>query len=135
MVIDLTFSDVSDSEIQTWALTNCVYICTQAEYTPSTCQCQITVVQTSARRLLSKNAQLKLKVPSSEKFPTNIGKVDKAKAAALSSSNGSVKPTAAKAFVKTEGPTEAPTPEPTISWQSRFLFWIWLTQFLRGIGG
>jgi hypothetical protein len=27
--------------------------------------------------------------------------------------------------VATPSPTVAPTPEPTISWQSRFLFWIW----------
>jgi hypothetical protein len=46
----------------------------------------------------------------------------------------------------TEGPTKMPTavtssptaasiPQPTISWQSRFLFWIWITNFLNNMGG
>jgi hypothetical protein len=26
-------------------------------------------------------------------------------------------------------PTDAPTPKPSISWQSRFLFWIWLRNY------
>lgn len=32
-------------------------------------------------------------------------------------------------------PTAAPTPESTVSWQSRFMFWIWITSFLGGTGG
>jgi hypothetical protein len=35
----------------------------------------------------------------------------------------------------TSSPTAAPTPQPTISWQSRFLFWIWITNFLSNMGG
>jgi hypothetical protein len=31
--------------------------------------------------------------------------------------------------------TAAPTPQATVSWQSRFMFWIWMTKFLSNMGG
>jgi hypothetical protein len=30
-------------------------------------------------------------------------------------------------------PTASPTPEPTLSWQSRFLFWMWLVNWFRSM--
>jgi hypothetical protein len=37
--------------------------------------------------------------------------------------------------VITSSPTAAPTPQPTIGWQSRFLFWIWITNFFTNTDG
>jgi cell division septation protein DedD len=35
----------------------------------------------------------------------------------------------------TYAPTSSPTPQPTITWQSRYLFWIWITGYLHSVGG
>jgi hypothetical protein len=35
----------------------------------------------------------------------------------------------------TFAPTNSPTPEPTVSWQSRSLFSIWISGYLRSVGG
>jgi hypothetical protein len=33
----------------------------------------------------------------------------------------------------TVNPTASPTPEPTLSWQSRFLFWMWLVNWFKSM--
>jgi hypothetical protein len=34
----------------------------------------------------------------------------------------------------TSAPTSAPTPVPTTGWESRFMFWLWITEYLSGMG-
>jgi hypothetical protein len=33
----------------------------------------------------------------------------------------------------TSAPTTAPTPAPTVSWMSRFMFWMWISNFMSGM--
>lgn len=82
----------------------------------------------------SNNDQVILSVPTAQ-----VGSADAAAAAAAAESLtvGGVTPLSAAGANKmsSNSPTAAPTPVPTISWQSRLLFWIWLTQFLSGVSG
>jgi len=108
-------------------------MCSAAGFTKGVaCACELVV--STARRLLATSDQVILSVPTAQ-----VGSADAAAAAkaAESLTVGGVTPLSAAGANKvgSNSPTAAPTPVPTISWQSRLLFWIWLTQFLSGVSG
>jgi hypothetical protein len=127
----VTFDDsTSDAVIEAWADAFAAAYCAD-EGIVGACDAEVVV---SGRRLLAKSAQIKIKTD-----PSQVSKVDSTAAAskAASFTSGGATPATATAASKSDSvaPTASPTPQPTVSWQSRFLFWIWLSQFLGGIGG
>jgi len=117
----------------TWVGDSCAKMCSAAGFTNYiTCACEL--VESTGRRLLATSDQVILSVPTAQ-----VGSADAAAAAkaAESLTVGGVTPVSVAGAnkVSSNSPTAAPTPVPTVSWQSRLLFWIWLTQFLSGVSG
>lgn len=107
------------------------------------CSCNLGCVAsvnklTSGRRLLEVEYEFELAVD-----PTIASDVDKniaddtttygaavKSAAEVESSNPATVDEVVTATTSKE-PTKAPTPEPTMSWKSRFIFWLWLQQLFK----
>jgi hypothetical protein len=84
------------------------------------------------------NYKINIKINIEEDIAATVTDEEKA-AAATSAVAAAEASTEVEATVDTADPansgtpTAAPTPEPTLSWQSRFLFWMWLVNFWQSM--